>query len=109
PHQALFPLCSAVVHHGGAGTTAQGLRAGLPTLVCPFFADQPFWAQRVLQLGCGPIPLSLEGATAEELAQRLQQLGDPDYRRSAQYVAGQLAAEDGPGKAAAIIEAMAAG
>lgn len=107
PHHALFPLCSAVVHHGGAGTTAQGLRAGLPTLVCPFFADQPFWGQRVLQLGCGPIPLALEGTTAHELAGRLKELANPDYRRSARYVAGELAKADGPGAAAAILEELA--
>ncbi len=47
PHDWLFPQLSAVVHHGGAGTVAAGLRAGLPTLVVPFFGDQFFWGHRV--------------------------------------------------------------
>lgn len=47
PHDWLFDHVSAVVHHGGAGTTAAGLRAGRPTVICPFFGDQPFWGRRV--------------------------------------------------------------
>ena len=54
PHSWLFPRMAAVVHHGGAGTTAAGLAAGVPAVVTPFFADQPFWAQRVYDLGAGP-------------------------------------------------------
>src|SRR5690606_18098906 len=54
PHDWLFPRMAAVVHHGGAGTTAAGLRAGRPTVVCPFFGDQPFWGRRVHALGAGP-------------------------------------------------------
>lgn len=47
PHDWLFPQCSAVIHHGGAGTTSAGLRAGRPTLIRPFFGDQFFWGDRV--------------------------------------------------------------
>ena len=53
PHDWLFPQVAAVVHHGGAGTTAAGLRAGRPTVICPFFGDQPFWGRRVHELGVG--------------------------------------------------------
>ncbi len=56
PHSWLFPRMAAVVHHGGAGTTAAGLRAGVPTVVCPFFGDQPYWGERVAALGAGPKP-----------------------------------------------------
>ncbi|MEM8600778.1 MAG: glycosyltransferase, partial [Bacteroidota bacterium] len=56
PHGWLFPRMAAVVHHGGAGTTAAGLRAGCPSVVCPFFGDQPFWGRRVHALGAGPEP-----------------------------------------------------
>ena len=56
PHDWLFPRVAAVVHHGGAGTTAAGLRAGRPTLICPFVGDQPFWGSQIDQLGSGPNP-----------------------------------------------------
>ena len=57
PHEWLFPRVAAVVHHGGAGSTAAGIRAGRPTLVVPFLGDQPFWGARVQALGAGPAPL----------------------------------------------------
>ncbi|CAN6227347.1 unnamed protein product [Urochloa humidicola] len=47
PHDWLFLQCKAVVHHGGAGTTAAGLKAACPTTIVPFFGDQPFWGDRV--------------------------------------------------------------
>ncbi len=53
PHAWLFPQMAAVVHHGGAGTTASSLRAGRPTIICPFFGDQPFWGGQVVRLGVG--------------------------------------------------------
>jgi hypothetical protein len=53
PHEWLFPRVSAVIHHGGAGTVAAGLRAGKPTLICPFFGDQYFWARAVQRAGVG--------------------------------------------------------
>ncbi len=56
PHDWLFPRMSMIVHHGGAGTTASALRAGLPSLVVPFTADQPFWGQRMAEPGVGPGP-----------------------------------------------------
>ncbi len=57
PHDWLFPRMAAVVHHGGSGTTAAGLRAGIPTVIIPVFGDQPFWGQRVFELGAGPAPI----------------------------------------------------
>ena len=57
PHDWLFPKCAAVVHHGGAGTVAAGLRASKPTLVCPFFGDQFFWGEVVFRSGVGPRPI----------------------------------------------------
>ena len=52
PHDWLFPQVAAVVHHGGAGTTGAALRAGKPTVICPFVGDQPFWGRRVARFGC---------------------------------------------------------
>jgi sterol 3beta-glucosyltransferase len=60
PHAWLFPRVAAVVHHGGAGTTAAGIRAGIPSLLIPFHGDQPFWGRRVAELGVGPEPLPLD-------------------------------------------------
>ena len=66
PHDWLFPRVAAVVHHGGAGTTAAGLRAGIPTVVVPILADQFFWGARVRALGAGPAAGSARGAHREE-------------------------------------------
>ena len=100
PHDWLFPRTAAVVHHGGAGTTAAGLRAGVPTLVCPVFSDQPYWGDRVFRLGAGPRPLGdLTGLTA-----KLEELtGNPLYRRGAQYVGARLRRENGVAHACSVL------
>ena len=72
PFSWLFPRVAAVVHHGGAGTTSAGLRAGVPSVVVPFFGDQPYWGQRVADLGVGPAPIPRKKLTAERLAQAIQ-------------------------------------
>lgn len=61
PHDWVFSQVAAVVHHGGAGTTAAGLRAGRPMVICPFLADQPFWGRVVCQRGVGPKPIPERG------------------------------------------------
>ena len=66
-HSWLYPRCSAVVHHGGAGTTAAALRAGVPALVVPFHGDQPFWASRVKVAGTGPAPIPKKQLTVKAL------------------------------------------
>eukprot|EP00756_Hemistasia_phaeocysticola_P048313 Hpha_TRINITY_DN22743_c0_g1::TRINITY_DN22743_c0_g1_i1::g.34098::m.34098/K05841/E2.4.1.173; sterol 3beta-glucosyltransferase len=68
PHDWLFPQCRAVVHHGGAGTTATGLLAGCCTCVVPFFGDQPFWGDCILHQGAGPPPVPVGSVTEEKLA-----------------------------------------
>lgn len=68
PHSWLFPRVAAVVHHGGAGTTAAGLRAGVPSVIVPIMSDQPFWAQRVYELGAGTRPIPRAKLTAVNLA-----------------------------------------
>ena len=90
PFSWLFPRVAAVVHHGGAGTTSAGLRAGVPSVVVPFFGDQPFWGQRVADLGVGPEPIPRKKLTAERLAQAIQiAVTDQAMRRRAADSGGE--------------------
>jgi UDP:flavonoid glycosyltransferase YjiC (YdhE family) len=105
PHAWLFPRVSAVVHHGGAGTTAAGLRAGVPSVVIPFFGDQPFWGQRVAQLGVGPAPIPRKRLTAERLAQAIHQaVTDPAMRQRATNLGCRIRAEDGIARAVGVVQ-----
>jgi UDP:flavonoid glycosyltransferase YjiC (YdhE family) len=105
PHDKLFPLMSACVHHGGAGTTAASLRAGKPTLICPFFGDQPFWAHRVEDLGLGPRSLDRKGLTTQSLADAIRKAVDtPSYELKAEAVGRAIRAEDGVARAIAFLE-----
>lgn len=105
PHDALFKRVSAVVHHGGAGSTAAGLRAGKPTLICPLAVDQPFWGNRVHELGCGPKPLHQKKLTGDKFGDRLRDLvTNEGYKFRALEVAEDIALEDGVGEAVKIIE-----
>ncbi|KAG6046249.1 hypothetical protein E4U39_001517 [Claviceps sp. Clav50 group G5] len=72
PHDWLFERVSAVVHHGGAGTTATGIKAGKPTLVVPFFGDQLFWGAMVAKANAGPEPILYKDLTAEKLAEAIK-------------------------------------
>jgi UDP:flavonoid glycosyltransferase YjiC (YdhE family) len=96
PHGWLFPRVSAVVHHGGAGTTAEGLRAGVPSIIIPGAADQYFWGKRVAILGAGPRPLTRRRLTAAALATAfLQARKDGRLRDGARRVGELIRAEDG--------------
>lgn len=105
PHDKLFEHVSAVVHHGGAGTTAAGLHAGRPTFVVPQTVDQPFWGNRVLALGCGPRPVKLSKLNPQTFAAALTELtSEPRFAQNAAAVAARLAGEDGAAVAADLIE-----
>jgi sterol 3beta-glucosyltransferase len=105
PHAWLFPRAAAVVHHGGAGTTAAGLRAGVPSVIVPFFGDQPFWGQRVAQLGVGPAPIPRRELTVERLAQAIHEaVTDPAMRQRAAHLGSNIRAEDGIARAVAVIQ-----
>ncbi|WP_412515905.1 glycosyltransferase [Actinomadura madurae] len=107
PHSWLFPRMAAVVHHGGAGTTAAGLRAGVPTVVCPFFGDQPYWGERVAALGAGPAPLPFRAMTVPRLAARIRRAtGDPGMADRAGELGRRIRDEDGVGRAARIIDSL---
>jgi sterol 3beta-glucosyltransferase len=95
-HSILFPEVGAVVHHGGAGTTAEGLRNGRPTLVLPLHWDQHYWGRRVHELNAGPPPMRLANIDAIALAERLDDLvSNENYRLSAAALAREMSREAG--------------
>ncbi|KAJ0024618.1 hypothetical protein Pint_07923 [Pistacia integerrima] len=95
PHDWLFPQCSAVVHHGGAGTTATGLRAGCPTTIVPFFGDQFFWGDRIKDRGLGPAPIPISQLTVENLSNAIRFMLQPEVKSQAMELAKSIENEDG--------------
>jgi sterol 3beta-glucosyltransferase len=105
PHDWLFPRMAAVVHHGGAGTTAAGLRAGKPTVICPFLGDQPFWGTLVHARGVGPHPIPQRQLTASRLAAAISMaVHNPEMRQRAAGLGARMQAEDGVANAVGIVE-----
>jgi sterol 3beta-glucosyltransferase len=105
PHDWLFPRTAAVVHHGGAGTTAAVFRAGVPNVVVPFFGDQHFWGHQVFKLGAGPKPISRKRLTAEGLAHAITQaVSDANLQRQAEKLGERIRSEDGVSRAVEILE-----
>ncbi|KAJ1325414.1 sterol 3beta-glucosyltransferase [Microdochium nivale] len=100
PHDWLFQRVSCVVHHGGAGTTAAGIAAGCPTVVVPFFGDQPFWGQMIAHAGAGPPPTPFKTLTADLLADKIEFALRPQAQEAARQVAEHVAQEDGAQAAA---------
>ncbi|KIM93473.1 hypothetical protein OIDMADRAFT_65034, partial [Oidiodendron maius Zn] len=95
PHDWLFKHVSAVVHHGGAGTTAAGILAGRPTVVVPFFGDQPFWGKMIYRAGAGPAPIAYKNLTVDLLVQQLLFALKPETLTKAQELGGKMAKEEG--------------
>ena len=95
PHGWLFPKCAAVVHHGGAGTTAAGLRSGVPTIIVPFFSDQPFWGQRIADLGVGTEPIEQKELTVENLSVAINAAVHNRERDRATQLGQQIRSENG--------------
>jgi UDP:flavonoid glycosyltransferase YjiC (YdhE family) len=100
PHSWLFPRVAAVVHHGGVGTTAAGLRAGVPSLLVPFFGDQFFWGRRVCELGAGPHAIPRNELTSERLADGLKTcVRGSSLRERARRLGEEIRSEDGIARA----------
>ena len=108
PHDWLFSRCKAVIHHGGAGTTAAGLRAGIPNIVVSFAADQPFWGKRVHAIGAGPGPIPVGKLTADRLSTALVSADGVAIRTGAQAAGRKIRAENGVEQAVNFIEEYAA-
>jgi UDP:flavonoid glycosyltransferase YjiC (YdhE family) len=88
-HAAVFPACRVIAHHGGAGTTAAGMRAGVPMLILWLWLDQPMWAEAVdaLEVGLGR---AFSASTLDSLVADLRRVLDPRYLRRAREVAAQM-------------------
>lgn len=108
PHDWLFPRMAALVHHGGAGTTAAGLRAGVPSVIVPSFGDQFFWGWQVQKLGVGPKPIPRKRLTVEKLARAIQQVvNDSGTKTKASQVGQKIRSEKGTNVAVEMIERFA--
>ncbi|TKX25802.1 hypothetical protein C1H76_1948 [Elsinoe australis] len=95
PHDWLFERVSCVVHHGGAGTTAAGIAAGKPTVIVPFFGDQPFWGAMVAKAGAGPEPVAYKNLTADKLAESINMAVLPGTLDRAKELAASISHENG--------------
>lgn len=95
PHDWLFSRVSAVVHHGGAGTSAAGIKAGKPTVVVPFFGDQPFWGAMIAKAGAGPTPIPNKQLTADNLAAAITEALKPETLARAQELGHKIKEEKG--------------
>jgi sterol 3beta-glucosyltransferase len=95
PHDWLFPRCLAVCHHGGAGTTAAGLRAGLPTVVVPFFADQFLWGKIIADAGAGPPPIPIDRLDSDALAEAFEICRRATVRERANALGARVRETDG--------------
>jgi UDP:flavonoid glycosyltransferase YjiC (YdhE family) len=105
PHSWLLPYCAGIVHHGGYGTTAAGLRAGIPALVIPHIADQFYWGQKIHELGVGPQPIHRTKLDLSGLASSLDQLIRKEEFQTAAFSLGeQIRSENGVKNAVRLIE-----
>jgi UDP:flavonoid glycosyltransferase YjiC (YdhE family) len=105
PHEWLFPRMAAVVHHGGAGTTVTAVRAGVPSVVVPFFADQPFWGWRLAGLQIAPPPIPRKSLTVPRLADAIRTAaGDARLRERTRAFAARVGSEDGVARAVEVFE-----
>lgn len=109
PHDWLFPQCRSVIHHGGAGTTAAGLRAGIPNIVIPFAGDQMFWGKRVHAIGAGPVPIPVKSLTTMRLMSALAEVEDQTLQARARRAGESIRGEDGVGEAIRVVQSRLVG
>ena len=105
PHSWLLPRVRAVVHHGGAGTSAAAARAGAPSLVIPFCADQFFWADLLARRGVAP-PALFPAHVASRLGPALDELLGAPIAERARVLGERIRREDGPRVAAEIFRSV---
>ncbi|MDP4511269.1 glycosyltransferase [Nonomuraea turcica] len=108
PHDWLFPRMAAIVHHGGSGTTGAALAAGRPQVICPFVADQPFWASRMHAAGIAPAPQPQRRLTPHSLAAAITAAAtDQGMAERADNLGARIRAENGVHTAVRILETLA--
>lgn len=106
PHELVLPRAAIAVHHGGAGTVHAAARAGIPSIVVPFIADQPFWGRQLHQRGLAPKPIPYKRLSPSRLAAGIGEA--LEYRRNAELVGERVRAEQGLRRALDVIEAAPA-
>ncbi|MEO0406981.1 MAG: glycosyltransferase [Cyanobacteria bacterium P01_A01_bin.135] len=105
PHDWLFPRMATIVHHGGAGTTAAALKAGVPSIIVPFFGDQPFWGDRVQRLGTGPAPIPKSQLTVDQLMAAIAAtVSDASMQQQAKAIGSAIRAENGVKRAVDVVQ-----
>ena len=107
PHDWLFSRVAAVAHHCGAGTTAAGLRAGVPTIALPAYGDGPFWAKRITQLGVSAATINQRNLTQDRLAAAMRiAVSDPRLRANGRQLSRRIAAEDGAAPVVSLVNSL---
>jgi len=104
PHHWLFPQMAGIIHHGGAGTTAEALKAGVPSLITPLAVDQFFWGDHVHSLGVSPRAIPQRELTVEKLVGALKEMKKKEMKESAHKVGNALGAENGVANAVRVIK-----
>jgi sterol 3beta-glucosyltransferase len=107
PHDWLLPKCKMMIHHGGAGTTSAGLRAGIPQVVVPFMADQPFWGSRVYAIGVAPKAINVNQLSVEKMVRVIAEAESNVILERAHVIGQAIRGEDGVMNAVALIELYA--
>ena len=103
PHTWLFNYIAAVCHHGGAGTSAAGFMAGIPSIIIPFSNDQFAWAHRSYDLGIGVKPISAKSLTADALAKAINDAYQPEIQKNAEKIGAQIRQENGAEACAKVV------
>ncbi len=103
PHSWLFEQVSLVCHHGGAGTTAAGFRAGIPSIIIPFSNDQFAWAHRAYDLGVGSKPIYRKQLSSNKLALAIDFALSDEIIKNAKILGKNIATENGARDCAKII------
>jgi UDP:flavonoid glycosyltransferase YjiC (YdhE family) len=109
PYSWLFPHMAMVIHHGGSGTTAMGLSAGVPSMAVPFLFDQHYWGKRIADLGVGPTPIPINQLSVDRLTKAIMDTtADQPMRARAAEIGRKIRSENGIENAIGVIRSYLA-